>query len=65
MGFGIWDFGFREGVPLRKRFMYFLHYIFKGNMKIKDSLPIGHHLSWDGKVAAERPGKFIYHTRHK
>ena len=44
--------------------MYFLHYIFKGNMKIKDSLPIGHHLSWDGKVAAERPDRLFNRSRH-
>jgi len=44
--------------------MLFLHYSLKAHMRKKEKLTIGHHLSWDGKVAAERPDRLFNRIRH-
>jgi len=44
----LWQFRLRKNI---------LHFTFKTHTKKMKRLTIGHHLSWDGKVAAEQPDR--------
>ena len=65
----IYIVGFADGLWLpnvlkRVRFLFSLHCTYKSPMRKAEKLTTGHHLSWDGKVAAEQPDRLYNRTRH-
>ena len=57
---GLW----LPNVLKRVRFLFSLHCTYKSPMRKAEKLTTGHHLSWDGKVAAEQPDRLYNRTRH-